>query len=147
MLRGNISNQRSFVFGFRCEGSLLKYKDSNVKDKVLNLFSGKTHRAEVNEDILSLMNYLYWNTEYTVMLVIDEKNYTDEAKEFLSNFPFNQTAVVLRSISEITMMLNTGEMTYYIDDNDKSRYKVQNKYAITSKELSQVLRRHYGRLT
>lgn len=147
MLGGDISNQRSFVFGFRCENSLIKYKNKNIKDKFLNIFSGKTHRAEVDSDILSLMNYLYWNTEYTVMLVIDKDNYTDEAKEFLSSFPFNQTALILRSISEVTMMLNTGEMTYYVDDNDKSRYSVQSKYAITSQELNRILKKHYGRLT
>ena len=146
MLRGDISNQRSYTFGFRCEGNLLKYKDNSLKDKFFNLFSGKTHRAEVNEDILSLMRYIYWNTEYTVFLVIDNENYTKEAQEYLADFPFNQVLNV-KSISQVTMMLNTGELNYYIDDNDYSRYEVQSKYAITSKELNTMLKRHYGRLT
>ena len=146
MKNGDISNQRSFAFGFRCEGSLLQYQEDGLKNKVLNLFSGKTHRAKVNETILSIMNYLYWNTEYTVMLVIDDENFTDEAKEFLEEFPYNQV-VNVKSISQVTMMLNTGEMNYYIDDNDQSRYKVQSKYAITSQEFNTLLKRHYGRLT
>ena len=146
MLHGDISNQRSFAFGFRCEGSLLQYKDEKLSDKFMNLFSGKTHRAKVNESILALMRYLYWNTEYTVMLVIDDENYTDEAKEFLDDFPFNQIRNI-RSISQVTMMLNTGEKNYYIDDCDESRYKVQSKYAITSEECNSLLKRHYGRLT
>ena len=94
MQRGDISNQRSFVFGFRCEGSLFNYKDNTMIDKVLNTFSGKFHRAEVNEEVLAVMNYIYWNTEYTVVLVIDDKNYTQEAKDFLSDFPFNQVVNV-----------------------------------------------------
>ena len=146
MLRGDLSNHRSFAFGFRCEGSLLKYKDTGLKDKVLNLFSGKTHRAELNQDVLSLMNYIYWNTEYTVILVIDDDHYTEEAKTFLSDLPFNQVCNI-KSVSEITMMLNTGELSYYIDDNDESRYLVQSRYAITSKDLNIILKRQYGRLT
>ena len=146
MLRGNISNQRTFAFGFRCEGSLLKYKDNNLADKVLNWVNGKNHRAEVDEKIYSLMNYIFWNTEYTVFLVINDENYTDEAKEFLDDFPFNQVLNV-RSVSQITSMLYTGELNYYIDDNDQSRYEVQSKYAITSKELNTILKRRYGRLT
>ena len=146
MKNGDISNQRSFAFGFRCEGSLLQYQENGIKNKVFNLFSGKTHRAKVNETILSIMDYLYWNTEYTVMLVIDDENFTDEAKEFLENFPYNQV-VNIKSISQVTMMLNTGEMNYYIDDCDQSRYKVQSKYAVTSQEFNTLLKRHYGRLT
>lgn len=146
MLRGNISNQRTFAFGFRCEGSLLKYKDNNLADKVLNWVNGKTHRAEVDEKIYSLMNYIFWNTEYTVFLVINDENYTEEAKEFLDDFPFNQVLNV-RSVSQITSMLYTGELNYYIDDNDQSRYEVQSKYAITSQELNTILKRRYGRLT
>lgn len=146
MLRGDISNQRSYLFGFRCEDSLFHYKDHNVVDKVLNLFAGKMHRAEVDEEVLSVMRYIYWNTEYTVALVIDDANYTEEAKDFLADFPFNQVFNVL-SVSQITMALNTGEMTYYVDNCDSSRYKVQSKYAITVPELNTLLRRHYGRLT
>lgn len=146
MMRGDISNQRTFAFGFRCEGSLLKYKDNNLADKVLNWVNGKTHRAEVDEKIYSLMNYIFWNTEYTVFLVINDENYTEEAKEFLDDFPFNQVLNV-RSVSQITSMLYTGELNYYIDDNDQSRYEVQSKYAITSQELNTILKRRYGRLT
>ena len=76
MQHGDISNQRSFVIGFRCENSLLHYKDSSPSDKLLNIIKGKTKRAEIDQKVYSLMNYLYWNTEYTVMLVIDEENYT-----------------------------------------------------------------------
>ena len=141
MQHGDISNQRSFVIGFRCENSLLHYKEEGVVNKVANAFFGKTSRAEVDQKVYSLMNYIYWNTEYTVVLVIDEKNYTKEAQEFLSDFPFNQVAVVLRNISEVTMMLNTGELTYYVDNNPMTRNLVNNKYAVDIDTFNSLLKR------
>ena len=98
MLHNDISNQRSFVIGFRCENSLLRYKDKSFIDIIANALKGKTARAEVNDKVLSAMKHVYWNTEYTVVLVIDEKNYTDEAKRYLDDFPFNSVVNVLKSV-------------------------------------------------
>lgn len=145
MLRGDISNQRSFVIGFRCENSLLHYKDRDTADKLLNIIKGKTNRAEVDSKVYSLMNYIYWNTEYTVMLIIDEKNYTKEAQEFLSDFPFNQVATVLRNISEVTMMLNTGELTYYISNDTLDRNSVNSRYAVDVDTFNTILKRRIKR--
>ena len=97
------------MIGVRCENNLLHYKYNGVLDKIANTFKGKTARAEIDQKVFSLMSYIYWNTEYTVVLVINEENYTDEAKKFLEDFPFNQVGVVLKNISEVTMMLNTGQ--------------------------------------
>lgn len=145
MLYGDISNHRSFVIGFRCENSLLHYKDDTLMDKVKNSIKGKTKRAEVDQKVYSLMSYLYWNTEYTVMLVIDEKNYTDEAKEYLSDFPFNQVATVIKNVSEITMMLNTGELTYFVSDDILDRQAVNNRYAIDTDTFNNILKRRVRR--
>lgn len=145
MLHGDISNHRSFVIGFRCENSLLHYKDDTLMDKVKNSIKGKTKRAEVDQKVYSLMSYLYWNTEYTVMLVIDEKNYTDEAKEYLSDFPFNQVAMVIKNVSEITMMLNTGELTYFVSDDILDRQAVNNRYAIDTDTFNNILKRRVRR--
>lgn len=141
MLHGDISNQRSFVIGFRCENSLLNYKSRNFLDVIANAVRGKTHRAEVNEEVYSLMNYVYWNTEYTVVLVIDEKNYTEEAKRYLADFPFNQVVNVLRNISEVTMMLNTGELTYYVSNDILDLQSVNSEYAVDVKHFNMMLRR------
>ena len=145
MKHGDISNQRSFVIGFRCENSLLHYKDDTFMDKVKNSVKGKTKRAEVDQKVYSLMSYLYWNTEYTVMLVIDEKNYTDEAKEYLSDFPFNQVATVIKNVSEVTMMLNTGELTYFVSDDILDRQAVNNRYAIDTDTFNNILKRRVRR--
>lgn len=145
MKHGDISNHRSFVIGFRCENSLLHYKDDTLMDKVKNSIKGKTKRAEVDQKVYSLMSYLYWNTEYTVMLVIDEKNYTDEAKEYLSDFPFNQVATVIKNVSEITMMLNVGELTYFVSDDILDRQAVNNRYAIDTDTFNNILKRRVRR--
>ena len=145
MKNGDISNQRSFVIGFRCEDSLLHYKDDSLKDKVMNSVKGKTKRAEVDQKVYSLMNYLYWNTEYTVMLIIDEKNYTKEAEDFLSNFPFNQVATVIKNVSEVTMMLNTGELTYYVSDDIIDRQSVNSKFAVDTDTFNTILKRRVKR--
>lgn len=145
MLHGNISNQRSFVIGFRCENSLLQYKDDTLMDKVKNSVVGKTKRAEVDQKVYSLMNYLYWNTEYTIMLIIDEKNYTKEAEEFLADFPFNQVATVIKNISEVTMMLNTGELTYYVSDDIIDRQSVNSRFAVDTVTFNTILKRRVKR--
>lgn len=145
MLNGDISNIRSACFGFRAENTLFELKNKSVIDKVANFFKGDLTRAKINKEVYSLMNYIYWNTEYTIMLVIDDSIY-QKSKDFLADFPFNQVCNI-KSISEVTSMLFTGEMTYYID-NSNIRYEVQNKYTMTSDELSTLISRKYkGRLT
>lgn len=145
MLRGDISNQRSFVIGFRCENSLLHYKDDGSANKLMNLIKGRTARAEVDQKVYSLMNYIYWNTEYSVVLIIDEKNYTKEAQVFLSDFPFNQVATVLKNVSEVTMMLNTGELTYFVSDDILDRQSVNSKYAVDTDTFNTILKRRVKR--
>lgn len=145
MLHGDISNQRSFVIGVRCENNLLHYKDDSIGDKIANALKGRTARAEIDQRVYSLMSYIYWNTEYTIVLIIDEKNYTKEAQDFLSDFPFNQVGTVLKNISEITMMLNTGQLTYYVSDDILDRNSVNSKYAVSVDEFNTILKRRVKR--
>lgn len=114
-------------------------------DKVKNSFAGKTKRAEVDQKVYSLMNYLYWNTEYTVMLVIDEKNYTKEAQDYLADFPFNQVATVIKNVSEVTMMLNTGELTYFVSDDILDRQSVNSRFAVDTDTFNTILKRRVKR--
>lgn len=145
MLHGNISNQRSFVIGIRCENNLLHYKDSSLSDKIANSIKGRTARAEVDPKVKSLMSYLYWNTEYTVVLIIDEENYTKEAQDFLSDFPFNQVGTVIKNISEVTMMLNTGDLTYYVSNDIIDRQRVNSRFAVSVDEFNTILKRRVKR--
>lgn len=148
MLHGDISNQRSFVIGVRCEDCLLKFKNKGVKDKFLNLLKGKSHNAEVDRRVLSLMRYIYENTDYTVSLVVDKENYTDELRDALEelNVPYNQVGLVLTNISEVTMMLNTGELSLYVDSCYNRRALVNSQYAVDVDTFNTMLRRkvrHY----
>lgn len=148
MKHGDISNQRSFVIGVRCEDCLLKFKNRGVKDKFLNLLKGKAHNAEVDKEVLSIMRYIYENTDYTVSLIVDKENYTDELKDVLDemNVPYNQVGLVLTSISEVTMMLNTGELSIYIDSCYNRRALVNSQYAVDVGDFNTMLRRkvrHY----
>jgi len=145
MLHGDISNEQSFVIGFRVEGSLLHYRDRNFIDFIANAVRGKTRRAEVDKGVYSLMQYLYWNTEYTVVLVIDDKNYTEEAKKYFEDFPFNRVENILKSISEVTMMLNTGALTYYVSNDIIDRQRVNSKYAVSVEEFNTILKRRVKR--
>lgn len=91
------------------------------------------------------MNYLYWNTEYTVVLIIDEENYTPEAQEYLADFPFNQVATVIKNVSEVTMMLNTGELTYFVSNDIVDRYNVNSSYAVDTDTFNTILKRRVKR--
>lgn len=144
MLHNDISNQQSFVIGFRCEDSLLKYKDKKVSDKIMNAFKGKTSRAEIDPKVMSLMNYIYWNTEYTVVLIIDNDNYTKEAENFLSELPFNRVFQIA-SISEVTMMLNVGDLTYFVSEDILDRQRVNSKYAVDVDTFNTILKRRVKR--
>lgn len=139
MLHGNISNQRSFVIGFRCEGTLFNIKEGKVTDKVLNSIFGKLKRADVNDKVLSFMNYIYNNTEYTVSLVVDSENYSKDLEEFLADFPCN--VIHNCSIGTLTSMLLTGELSYLVDDDIISRSRINSKYCMSMDDFSILLRK------
>lgn len=142
MLHGDISNKRSFVIGVRCENCLFEYKDSNIVDKFLNIVhGGKLKRATLNEEVLSLMNYIYWDTEMTVELIIDKENYNPKVEKFLSDLPFNQVGVVLTSISELTMRLNTGDLTYVVTNDRIEQENINSKYAVDVNTMNSILKR------
>ena len=81
MKHGELSNTVGYSFGFRCEDFLVHFKDATLVDKALNALFDKAKRAEVNEEVCSIMEYLYRNTEYTVDVVVDRENYTEAMKE------------------------------------------------------------------
>lgn len=146
MKHNDISNQRGFVIGIRCEDCLLKLKDEKIADKLLNTFFNKIKRAEVNEKVLSMMNYIYWETEMTVALIIDKDNYSPSVGEYLSNFPCNTIDTVITNISEITMRLNTGELTYFVTDSTIEKSEVNSRYAMTVDEFNNTLLKRRGRV-
>ena len=138
MKHGDISNQRGYVIGVRYDTLITQSKSrvKNLLDKVLNTDLS----YEINYDTLSIMNYIYKRTEHTVVLVVKE---TEEKSKSLRDmeelFPFEVLSI--SNESEITMQLLTGDMTYYVDDDDYRRSLVNNEYAITSARFNEILRR------
>lgn len=140
MKHGELSNTVGYSFGFRCEDFLIHFKESTLLDKAFNALFDKARRAEVNEEVLSFMEYLYRNTEYTVDLVVDRENYTPELKKLLDDLPFNRV-VLVDKFSQITTRLMIGDLTYYVDDSDERRSLVNSPHTRTLRELAQEIKR------
>ena len=140
MKSGDLSNQAGFTIGFRCVDFLVKYKESTFSDKVLNVFMGKTKRAEIDETVRSFMEHLYRNTEYNVDLIIEKKDYTEDLKGLIDNLPFNRV-VLVDKMSQVSTRLIVGDLTLYVDDNDYRRSLVNSEYAISFSQLNDYIRR------
>ena len=140
MKHGELSNTVGYSFGFRCEDFLIHFKESTLLDKAFNALFDKAKRAEVNEEVLSFMEYLYRNTEYTVDLVVDRENYTPELKKLLDDMPFNRV-VLVDKLSQITTRLMIGDLTYYVDDSAERRSLVNSPHTRTLRELAQEIKR------
>ena len=66
-----------------------------------------------------------------------------ELKDMLEdmNIPYNQVGLVITNISEVTMMLNTGELSIYVDSCYNRRALVNSRYAVDVDEFNTMLRR------
>lgn len=140
MKHGELSNTVGYSFGFRCEDFLIHFKETTLLDKAFNALFDKAKRAEVNEEVLSFMEYLYRNTEYTVDLVVERDNYTPELKKLLDEMPFNRVVLVDKP-SQITTRLMMGDLTYYVDDNAERRSLVNSPHTRTLEELAREIKR------
>ena len=140
MKHGELSNTVGYSFGFRCEDFLIHFKDTTLLDKAFNALFDKAKRAEVNEEVLSFMEYLYRNTEYTVDLIVDRENYTPELKKLLDEMPFNRVVLVDKP-SQITTRLMIGDLTYYVDDSAERRSLVNSPHTRTLSELAREIKR------
>lgn len=140
MKHGELSNTVGYSFGFRCEDFLIHFKETTLLDKAFNALFDKAKRAEVNEEVLSFMEFLYRNTEYTVDIVIDRNNYTPQMKKLLDDMPFNRVVLVDKP-SQITTRLMIGDLTYYIDDDPYRRGLVNSPHTRTLKELAREIKR------
>ena len=137
MLHNDISNERSAVIGVRCENTLFKIKDSIIPMP----FSYKLKHAEVNKQVLGLIKYLFWETEMTVVLIIDGEHYSTRVAEYIDNFPFGQIYNV-KSLSEVTMMLNTGDLSYFIDNDKIELHNLNSKYAMDFDTFNGIIKRN-----
>ena len=139
MLKGDISNSIGYTIAFRCEDGLFKPKEGKFIDRILNKIQGKFGRADLNEEYLKAMEYLYRNTEYTVDVVILEESYTPSVKKVLENLPFNRV-IKIRNESSITVRLNVGDISIYVDEDSYRLSLVNSKYAVPLNKLNTLLK-------
>ena len=137
MKHGDISNQQNFIMAVRVEDTLLKKKGNKITGIVDMLFHTDLSYS-IDDDVLSLVQYIYRRTDYTVLLVVD-KNAHISTSDFMELFPF--AILSIDNESEISMKLLTGDITYYIDDDDYRRSLVNNKYAVSYEEFNTILKR------
>lgn len=140
MLRGDISNQYGYCIAFRCEDFLVKYKDNTVADKILNLFKGKYNRADIDEKVLNVMEYLYKHTEYMVALIVETSKYKNNGfKELVDSLPFNEI-ILIDKPSQLSQRLLIGDISLYVDDDIYRRSIINSRYAIPLSELNQHIK-------
>ena len=137
MKHGDISNQQNFIVAVRLEDTLLKKRGNKITGIVDMLFHTDLSYS-IDDDVLSLVQYIYRRTDYTVLLVVDKKTHISTS-DFMELFPF--AILTIDNESEISMKLLTGDITYYIDDDDYRRSLVNNKYAVSYEEFNTILRR------
>lgn len=140
MLHGDISNQIGTTIAFQCVGTLIKFREHGLKDKLLNTLFGREKRAVINEKVQTIMEYIYRSTDMTIDIVVFEKDYSKQLEQFLiDRFPFNRILIVSRP-SQIGSRLITGDLSYYVDDNAETRSLTNSNYAIPFSKLSHVVK-------
>ena len=138
VLHGDISNRDAETVALRCVGTLTTYLDTSFKDKVLNALSGHK-RVVVNEDVKSLVEYIYMSTDMRVVLVIFEDEYSDYLMDAIKDVPYSEIARVKRP-SFISSKLNTGVISYYVDNDDKTRSLVNSQWTMPVNKIGRILR-------
>ena len=139
MKHGDLSNHVKATFGFMCEEFVVEFKEDTFVDKVYNKLFGKLKRAEINELAVKAMEHIFRNTEYTVDLLILDKNY-EGLKPLISDLPFCRV-VLYNKYSQIASRLLTGDLTYVVDSHKERMSLINNPHVIDLDTLSQMTRR------
>jgi hypothetical protein len=139
MKNNEISNKQAPTFAFRVEDFLVEYKDKSIKDKVLNAIVGKEKRASINMEVFDAMSYIFRHTDMSVDLVCERKKFTSDIENLLQHIPYNRVILINKPV-EIAVMLNIGDITYYVDDNTVRMSIIGHKDCITLDQLNILIR-------
>ena len=138
MKHGDLSNVVGYTFGFRVDDFLVQTREDSTIDKVANLIKGKYRRAQLNEDVARMLEYIYRRTEFTADLVADETLYP-KMRHLIEELPFNRV-ILINKPSHITSRLLVGDITYYVDDDKDRLSLINSSYAVTLAEAHTILR-------
>ena len=136
MLHGDLSNQAGVTIAFRCEDFLIEHKKSSIQS-IRKMLLGEFKYNKVNKEVFSIIEKLYRDTSYTVDLVVDEKLYP-KLKDIISDIPHSRTIKVSKP-SQIAIKLITGDITYYVDDDDYRLSLINNRNAIKPDKLNNIV--------
>ena len=135
MLHGDISNRKAPSILFRVDGFLVKYKDHTLKDKLLNTIMGKQKRSEIDPRVASTMKRTFRATDFAIGVAVLESEwdrYSSSLKEELIHLPIGDIHII-NDHHDISLMLDTWEYYFYVDDNEDNISLVNNMRGISLK--------------
>lgn len=145
MLHGDISNQSDLIIGVRIEDTLFNLPDNNIFDRLKSKIAGY-NVSETDEKVLGLINYILRSTDYSLKLIISEEVFNPVMRRRLSKLGgLDELVLPVKSINEVSMLLLTGELSYYVDENEERRNCIISKYVLNFKEFNRFLIRHKKR--
>jgi len=139
MRNGDLSNRSAPVIAFRVEDFLVRFKTNRLIDKVLNFIVGKERRAELDPDVVSALNFIFKHTDMTVELIVDKNNNTDELVKVIEHLPYGRLTPIRKPV-EIAILLNVGDISYYVDNDEERISLVGHRHCITLEELNTLIR-------
>jgi len=141
MKNNDLSNRSAMTIGVRVEDFLIKTETDGIKNKFLNFIYGKDKRLLFDQRVLNFVNYIFRHTDMTVDLVIDRRNLKRPyLMEKLDLLPFNRILPIIKPV-EIAILLNCGDLSYYVDSNEERMSIVSHKYCTTLEEIEPLIRR------
>ena len=140
MLYNDLSNRGAETIAFRVENCLLHYKEEGLRNKTLNILKGRNERAEIDEEMLRRLIYVYKKTDYNIALVVAEEYYRG-LEEFLikHGVPFSEL-IVTRKPVDIAIRLNVRDILYYVDNDVKRMYAIGNVNCILPSAFDLIVR-------
>jgi hypothetical protein len=66
-----------------------------------------------------------------------KRNASDRVKERLDDLPFSNL-ILVEDVDEITLMLNTGRIKYYVDKKERLS-RINNEYAISLERARNII--------
>ena len=137
MKHGEISNQLPLVIAFRLEGTVANLKSSKISKFLRDKLKLKS-TFELNDNVIAIMERIYYRTEFTVDLVVERDTY-DNCSWVFDDLPFSRI-IIMDKLSQITTRILMGDITYYVDNNANNRSQVNNSNAVDLKGLSAILK-------
>ena len=133
MKHGDISNQVKATIAFRVE-DLFNVKEDSALNRILTRFKS----GEINKNMYDFMYYLYRHTDMTVNLIIPKSLYKGKLKRQFDDMPFNRLLLITKE-TEIRQKLLTGEITFYVDNNEERRERMNSKFAVSLEYIKAMI--------